>query len=133
MDAEPPGATRGGGILVLLDADDQCPVTLGSKIRSYASARVGARVEVVVAKREYEAWIFAGVEPYRQHLTRGVEATRCKTLLRNKVQADYNEPRDQVVHTRLIDVEQAAEHSASFAYLDRCLTRLGEPDRHPRP
>jgi hypothetical protein len=48
-------------ILVLLDADDDCPVTLGRGLLARARAHVPPDypIGVVVAKREYEAWFLA--------------------------------------------------------------------------
>lgn len=42
-----------GGVLILLDADDDCPVQLAASLRGRLP---DPRVEVVVAVREFEAW-----------------------------------------------------------------------------
>jgi hypothetical protein len=49
-----------GGVLVLLDADDDCPATLGPALLARA-ARPDVRVCVVLANREFEAWFVAAV------------------------------------------------------------------------
>ncbi len=55
-----------GLILVLLDADDDCPAELGPcLLRQISRADVAAGV--VVANREYEAWFLAGAESLRRH------------------------------------------------------------------
>jgi hypothetical protein len=48
-------------ILVLLDADEDCPVTLGGGLLARARTLVPANypIGIVVAKREYEAWFLA--------------------------------------------------------------------------
>lgn len=52
--------TGRGGILVLLDADDDCPVEIGARLRERAyAARPDVPVAVVVANREFEAWFLA--------------------------------------------------------------------------
>ena len=49
-----------GWILVLLDADDDCPAELARSISERATRVVPhRRVSVVVANREYEAWFLA--------------------------------------------------------------------------
>ena len=49
-----------GGILVLLDADDDCPATLGPALLARArAARPDVRACVVLANREFEAWFIA--------------------------------------------------------------------------
>ena len=52
-----------GLILVLLDADTDCPAELGPQlIRRAAKARPDRRTRVVLAKAEYEAWFLAAAE-----------------------------------------------------------------------
>jgi hypothetical protein len=52
-----------GGILVLLDADDDCPAELAPALLNRArSARPDRRVSVVLAKREFEAWFLASAQ-----------------------------------------------------------------------
>ncbi len=49
-----------GWILVLLDADDDCPANLGPQVLQRASAIIPhRRVSVVLVNREYEAWFLA--------------------------------------------------------------------------
>jgi hypothetical protein len=53
-------ATGPGGILVVLDSDDDCPAELGPRLLARAcKARPDKRVSVVLAKREFEAWYLA--------------------------------------------------------------------------
>lgn len=52
-----PGA---GGVLVLIDADDDCPAQLGPVLLARArTASAGKPVAVVLAKREFESWFVA--------------------------------------------------------------------------
>src|SRR5262249_26641678 len=59
-------------ILVLLDADAECPKTLASDLLARAQTLVPAEypIGVVVAKREYEAWFLAAFPSsrFRQEL-----------------------------------------------------------------
>jgi Domain of unknown function (DUF4276) len=61
-------------ILVLLDADDDCPKTLGPELLARARACIAPcfPIGVVVAKREYEAWFLAAFSSlrFRQELER---------------------------------------------------------------
>lgn len=51
-------------ILVLLDADDDCPKELAPRLTQWArEAADPIPCEVVVANREYEAWLLAGIAP----------------------------------------------------------------------
>lgn len=49
-----------GWILILLDADDDCPRDLATAIRDRAEGIIpGRSVSVILANREYEAWLIA--------------------------------------------------------------------------
>ena len=52
-----------GGIVVILDADDDCPATLGPELLARARAAIHHEpqtpVSVVIAKMEFEAWFLA--------------------------------------------------------------------------
>jgi hypothetical protein len=57
-----------GGILVILDADDDCPAQLAPRLLNRArSARPDCRVSVVLANREFEAWFLASAESLSGH------------------------------------------------------------------
>ena len=52
-----------GGILVLLDANGDCPANLGPDIlRRARAARPDRRIEVVLANCEYESWFIAAID-----------------------------------------------------------------------
>lgn len=53
-----------GGVLVLIDADDDCPAEWGPDLLGRASrARSDIPVSVVLANREFEAWFLAAAPP----------------------------------------------------------------------
>jgi hypothetical protein len=55
-----------GGILVLLDSDDDCPAHRGPELLQRAfSARPDLLIGVVLAKREFEGWFLAAAESLR--------------------------------------------------------------------
>jgi len=57
---------REGGILVVLDSDDDCPAKLGPALLARAArSRSDVPVRVVLAHREFEAWFLAGAESLR--------------------------------------------------------------------
>jgi hypothetical protein len=52
-----------GGILIVLDSDDDCPAQLGPALLDRAQgARPDLPVAVVLAKREFESWFVAAAE-----------------------------------------------------------------------
>jgi hypothetical protein len=115
-----------GGVLVLLDADDDCPAQLGPQLLGRArSARTDKRVAVVLANREFEAWFLAaapslaGLHGFPSEFPRPVnpEAPRdCKGVLtraRPKGQP-YEPATDQLPLVRVFDMKMAREHADSF-------------------
>lgn len=55
-----------GAVLVLLDAEDDCPAELAPRLLSRAMAvRGDLPIAVVLAKREFEAWFLAAAESLR--------------------------------------------------------------------
>jgi len=56
-------ALKYGWILLFLDADDDCPATLGPDLRRRArQAREGLNVDVILPMYEYESWILASAQ-----------------------------------------------------------------------
>lgn len=54
------GTGEGGGILLLLDADRDCPANIAPQLLERAiAARPDREISVVLAKAEYEAWFLA--------------------------------------------------------------------------
>lgn len=57
---------RDGGVLVLIDADDDCPRDLAPTLLERArAAHGGVAVEVVLAEKEFEAWGLAAARSLR--------------------------------------------------------------------
>jgi len=51
-----------GGVLLLIDADEDCPAKLGPNLLQRAKAKQpGSRIRVVLAKHEFEAWFLAAL------------------------------------------------------------------------
>lgn len=124
------------GIMLVFDADDDCPATLGPKLlaRLKASAPELA-ASVVLAKREYEAWFLAAARSLRHH--RNVSDTAeppphpeeirgAKEYLVSEILVPgsvYSETVDQVGLTAMMDLGQAVA-CPSFAKLCRDLKAI---------
>lgn len=124
-----------GWVLVLLDADDDCPATFGAEILRRAQICAPHRnVSVVLANREYEAWFIAAAESLNGQ--RGfsclaaeaidAEAPRnAKGWIREHMAGgSYGETTDQPAFTARMDFQQAFDRSRSFRKL------CSEWDRH---
>jgi uncharacterized protein DUF4276 len=56
------------GILIIFDADDDCPKELAPTLQEWALAAArGKPCAVVMANREYEAWLLASIEALQAH------------------------------------------------------------------
>ena len=125
-----------GGVIVLLDADDDCPAEYGPVLLARAvAARPDKRVSVVLANREFEAWFLAAAPSLAGQFGFPAGFTRpqnpeiprdCKGLLtkaRPRGQP-YKETVDQAPLTSAFDLKMAREHSGSFDKFYREISRL---------
>lgn len=117
-----------GWVLILLDADDDCPMGLGAGILRRAVACLpNSRFSVVLANREYEAWFIAAAESLSGHRgfyftsTGGLDAERprnAKGWMAERIAGGgYSEIVDQPAFSALIDLEMAHRGSRSFRKL----------------
>lgn len=122
----------GAHLLVLLDADDDCPAELGPRLLEHVGSTGSPRRAVVVAKCEYEAWFLASAEslggrrglPNELDSPRDPEGVRdAKGWIRsNRVDGRaYSPPVDQAALTAGIDIALARGRSASFDKFCRVL------------
>ncbi|HFO1396116.1 DUF4276 family protein [Pseudomonas aeruginosa] len=117
-----------GWILVVLDADDDCPATLAAEVYQRAKQYVPhRRLSVVLAKREYEAWFIAAARsldgrrgfrcpdgaPFDAETPRDAKGW----LRRNMEGRTYSEVLDQPAFTAHFDLQQAFDNSRSFRKL----------------
>lgn len=131
---------QGGTVLVLLDADEDCPVQLVRDVLEKGEESVpGATLHVVIANREYEAWLIsaAGSLAGKRGLPEDMdspanpdEIRNPKGWLKEKMRhGGYHEVSDQPALTAVFDLEQARSGSRSFRKLVRTVERaigLGE-------
>lgn len=117
-----------GWILVLLDADDDCPAELGPQVlRRVGGIVPHRRVSVVLANREYEAWFLAAAESL--HGLRGFAFEHPKNfeperprnakgwLGERMAGGTYRETTDQPAFSARMDLQQAFDNSRSFRKL----------------
>lgn len=124
-----------GGILILLDADEDCPASLGATIRERAkAARPDKRIEVVLAKQEFEAWVVASAATLagKRNLLPNISPPQDPEelrdakgwLTRNSYSGrPYKETIDQPAFAELLDLD-AAKGAPSFRKLWRDVESL---------
>ena len=125
-----------GSILVVLDADDDCPATLGPQLQGWAqNARPDIPIAVVLAAREFESWFLASAESLRGHcdLSDSLEShprpegvRDAKGWLSSQMprRRSYSPSADQPDLTRIFDLSLARARSDSFDKCYREITRL---------
>jgi len=118
-----------GWILVLLDADDDCPATKGAEILEQGRNVIPhRRLAVVLANREYEAWFIAAaasLDGFRSfHCQPGDELGDAETPRNAKgwigervAGGAYHETTDQPAFSARMDLELAYARSRSFRKL----------------
>ena len=124
-----------GRILVLLDADDDCPAQTAPEVLQRARhARGDREIRIVMAKAEYEAWFLAAAESIAGHHNIDTRTTApndpesirgAKEWLRNKMPRGqrYSETLHQPALTRIFDLD-AARAAPSFDKLWRDVSEL---------
>jgi hypothetical protein len=122
-----------GALLVLLDADTDCPGELGPQLLKWAKqARADREVAVVLAKYEFESWFLAaahslsGRRGLPSNLTPPADPESIrdpKGWLDGLMPDGYSETLDQPAFAATFDWH-AARHLPSFAKLLRDLRRV---------
>lgn len=113
-----------GRILILIDADDDCPATLGPQLLQRAQiARPDRHVSVVLAKSEFESWFLAGAEGIagKRGLPQDLQPPANPELIRDAkgwlktkmLNGTYKETRDQPALTNAFDILAARDQSAA--------------------
>ena len=129
-----------GRILILLDADDDCPRDLAPELLRRAAARSDRQIRVVMARMEYEAWFFAAADSLAgsRGFGDGITAPGDPESIRNAKGwlterlppgRNYKELRDQPALTARFDPGQARRSAPSFDKLWRDVSSLLAPTR----
>ncbi len=119
---------KAGGVLLVLDADDDCPAELGPALLARAQgARSDVPVSVVIANREFEAWYLAGASSLAGQLdfpaalappARPEEILGAKKWLTDQRKRangpPYKPTVDQAPLARMFDMRQARQGAPSF-------------------
>lgn len=118
--------TAAGGVLVLLDADDDCPAELGSALLARArTARSDKPIAVVLPKQEFEAWFLAAAASLggRCGLPDGLTAPNEPEAIRDAKgwlterridSLRYSPTADQAALASVFDMQQARKSAPSF-------------------
>jgi Domain of unknown function (DUF4276) len=126
VDAQARRVDAAGGVLVLLDADDDCPADLGPLLLARAkSARPDKLVSVVLPKREFEAWYLAAAAslsgrcglPDNLVAPEDPEAIRDAKRWLTRQRTDglpYKPTADQATLGSAFDIEEARKAAPSF-------------------
>jgi hypothetical protein len=116
-----------GRVLLLVDADDDCPAHLGPELLDRATeASAGISIGVVLAKREFEAWFLGSLEslrrvygnsPYEDLHRKPEDISGAKEHLSSLLGTPYSEVIDQPAMAALFDMDAARRNCPSF---DKC-------------
>ena len=123
-------------LLILMDADDDCPAELGPRLLAWAqAARQDVPIALILANREYEAWFLAAAESLRGH--RGIQAdivappdpeaiSGAKEWLTGRMPRGqpYSPMSHQASFSQVMDLAQARRGAPSFEKLCRDVHRL---------
>jgi hypothetical protein len=120
-------AGNDGWILLLIDADDDCPKTLAETLLNKINKLIThTKISVVIANREYEAWFLAaaaslqGKRGFTMSPTETIEAEKprdCKGWMGDHLGRSYDPITDQPAFTQVMDLHQAHQNSRSFRKL----------------
>jgi Domain of unknown function (DUF4276) len=122
-------------LLVLLDADDDCPKHLAGSLDARCRvSHADMTISIVIAKKEYEAWFLAaarslaGHRGLPEHLDAPIDPESiqgAKEWLTDRMPPDqsYSPTRHQSAYSDLMDLSQARA-SRSFRKLEKELAHL---------
>lgn len=122
------------GVIILLDADDECPLERAFDFASRLAA-VSAKCPIVIAlaNRDFENWFLASIESLRGHkLSDGRMGLKAETPIPSQCEnvkgadeflsryfppgINYKKSLDQILLTRLMDLELTRARSRSFQH-----------------
>jgi hypothetical protein len=101
-----------GAVLLIMDADEDCAAQLAPKLHAWLNETLTDRMcRVVLAVREFEAWIVGGQEEYHVPDPDGAGGLKKRIEARFGI---YKETVDQPKHTAAIDLALLEVRSRSF-------------------
>ncbi len=121
-----------GGIMVLIDSDDDCPAELGVQLLNRAKEATQMPVSIVLAHREFECWFLGSKESHQgvngivENATappnpegiRGAKEHLTLNMIRGR---RYLAVDDQVRFAEKFDLNLARQHCSSF---DKCFREV---------
>lgn len=114
-----------GGVLLVIDADDDCPKILAPELAARLRGEIGhVPSQVVLACREYESWFIAGIDNAHLSAVADSESTRDAKSVVRQCFKKYSETIDQPRLSEAIDVQRARQRSRSFRRLCHALELL---------
>jgi len=128
---------HGDAVIILIDADDDCPAELAPKLLSRAKeTRPDRDIRVILANKEYEAWFIAAAESIAgrrslradlvpHHDPETIQDAKRWLTTHSRPGTAYRETLDQPALTQVFDIERARK-SPSFDKLCRDLSTLFE-------
>jgi len=122
-------------VLIVLDADDDCPKTLSRDVSTKAAPLLrGASCSVVLANREYESWLIAAASslaskrglPDAMEPPHDSESIRdAKGWLSERMVAHsgncYRPVLDQAPLSAVVDLDEALSKSRSLRKFEKCV------------
>jgi hypothetical protein len=126
---------RSQSVLVLLDADDDCPKDLAGSLEARCRANhADVTVSIVIAKKEYEAWFLAaarslaGQRGLLDHLDppndpESIQGAKEWLTARMPSDQSYSPTRHQSAYSDFLDLSEART-TRSFRKLEKELARL---------
>lgn len=124
-----------GGVVVVLDSDDDCPAQIGPVLLGRATnARNNLPLAVILAKREFEAWFIAAAESLADRAglvadlqapvdPEGIRGAKEWLTERMRGTRSYSPTLDQPALAQIFDMERALR-ADSFGKFYREATRL---------
>lgn len=128
-------AAEGGLVLIVLDADDDCPVTLSREVAAKAAPLLrGASCSVVLANREYESWFIAAApslaskrglpdvvdQPADSESIRNAKGWLSERMVAHSGNC-YRPVVDQAPLSAVVDLDEALSRSRSLRKLEKCV------------
>lgn len=125
-----------GVVLVVFDADDDCPVELANSMNKWMEARADINCIVVVAAKEFECWYIASSQELRG--VRGLSDAATpppdpdlvrdgKGWLGRQMPGKYSETLDQAAFASKLNVLSATRSRSFRKFLKELLNIFGVP------